>query len=76
MKAHHLIAIAENDDKQQPEAKDVLRDSFAKAKLPATIEVYSGTLHGWCPTDSAVYNHDQAEKAWGSMIALFKSSLG
>src|SRR5208282_5270576 len=25
MKAHYLIAIAENDDKKQPEAKDVLR---------------------------------------------------
>jgi hypothetical protein len=44
MKAHYLIAIAENDDKQQPDAKDVLRDSFAKAKLPAKIEVYAGTL--------------------------------
>jgi carboxymethylenebutenolidase len=75
MKAHYLIAIAENDDKRQPEAKDVLRDSFAKVKLPAEIEVYAGTLHGWCPTDSQVYNHDQAEKAWSRMMALFGSSL-
>ena len=75
MKAHYLIAIAENDDKQQPNAKDVLRESFAKAKLPAEIEVYAGTLHGWCPTDSPVYNHDQAEKAWSRMIALFTTSL-
>jgi carboxymethylenebutenolidase len=75
MKAHYLIAIAENDDKQQPNAKDVLRESFAKAKLPAEIEVYAGTLHGWCPPDSAVYNHDQAEKAWSRMMALFTTSL-
>jgi carboxymethylenebutenolidase len=75
MKAHFLIAIAENDDQRQPEAKTVLRDSFAKAKLPAEIEVYTGTLHGWCPTDAQVYNHDQAEKAWGRMLALFSSSL-
>jgi carboxymethylenebutenolidase len=75
MKAHYLIAIAENDDKQQPTAKDVLRESFAKAKLPAEIEVYTGALHGWCPPDSAVYNHDQAEKAWSRMIALFATSL-
>jgi carboxymethylenebutenolidase len=75
MKAHYLIAIAENDDKQQPNAKDVLRESFAKAKLPAEIEVYAGTLHGWCPPDSPVYNHDQAEKAWSRMIALFTTSL-
>jgi carboxymethylenebutenolidase len=75
MKAHYLIAIAESDDKRQPEAKDVLRDSFAKAKLPAEIEVYAGTIHGWCPPDAQVYNHDQAEKAWGRMMALFSGSL-
>jgi carboxymethylenebutenolidase len=75
MKAHFLIAIAENDDQRQPEAKTVLRDSFAKAKLPAEVEVYAGTMHGWCPTDAAVYNHDQAEKAWSRMLALFSSSL-
>jgi carboxymethylenebutenolidase len=75
MKAHYLIAIAENDDKRQPEAKDVLRDTFAMAKLPAEIEVYAGTMHGWCPPDAQVYNHDQAEKAWGRMTVLFSSSL-
>jgi carboxymethylenebutenolidase len=75
MKAHYLIAIAENDDKRQPDAKDVLKDSFAKASLPAEVEVYVGTMHGWCPTDSQVYNHDQAEKAWSRMTALFSSSL-
>jgi carboxymethylenebutenolidase len=76
MKAHFLIAIAENDDSRQPEAKDVLRDSFAKAHLPAEIEVYAGTLHGWCPPDAKVYNHDQAEKAWSRMLVLFSGSLG
>jgi carboxymethylenebutenolidase len=76
MKAHFLIAIAENDDKKQPEAKDVLRDSFAKAKLPAEIEVYAGTMHGWCPPDSQVYNHDQAEKAWSRLLVLLHGSLG
>jgi carboxymethylenebutenolidase len=76
MKAHFLIAIAENDDKKQPEAKDVLRDSFAKAKLPAEIEVYAGAMHGWCPPDSQVYNHDQAEKAWSRLLVLLHGSLG
>lgn len=75
MKAHFLVAIAENDDQKQPEAKDILRDAFAKAKLPAEIEVYAGALHGWCPPDSAVYNAAQAEKAWERMMALFKSAL-
>ena len=75
MKAHFLIAIAENDDQREPAAKNILRDSFAKANLPAEIEVYAGTKHGWCPPDSAVYNAEQAEKAWGRMLVLFKAAL-
>jgi carboxymethylenebutenolidase len=75
MKAHFLTAIAENDDMRQPDAKTVLKDSFAKAKLPAEVEVYAGAQHGWCPPDSQVYNHDQAEKAWSRMLVLFSNSL-
>jgi carboxymethylenebutenolidase len=75
MKAHFLIAVAENDDQKEPTVKDTLRGAFAKAGLPAEIEVYAGTLHGWCPPDSAVYNAPQAEKAWERMMALFKSTL-
>jgi carboxymethylenebutenolidase len=75
MKAHFLIAIAENDDQQQPKVKDELKEGFAKANIPAEIEVYAGTKHGWCPPDSQVYNADQAEKAWSRMMVLFKSTL-
>jgi len=75
MKAQYLIAIAANDDERQPEAKDVLRAAFAKAHLKAEIEVYAGTMHGWCPPDSQVYNPEQAEKAWSRMLVLFKSAL-
>jgi carboxymethylenebutenolidase len=75
MKAHYLIAIAENDDKREPETKNVLRESFAKNHLPAEIEVYAGTMHGWCPPDSHVYDKEQAEKAWSRMLALFSNSL-
>jgi carboxymethylenebutenolidase len=76
IKAHYLFAIAANDDERQPEAKTVLREAFAKTHVPAEIEVYAGTLHGWCPTDSKVYNQEQAEKAWSRALALFKSTLG
>jgi carboxymethylenebutenolidase len=75
IKARYLFAIAENDDQKQPEVKDVLRTSFAKAGLPAEIEVYAGTMHGWCPPGTPVYNHDQAEKAWSRMLVLFKPAL-
>ena len=76
MKAHYLFAIAENDDERQPDAKDVLRDAFAQAGLPAEIEVYEGALHGWCPPDTQVYNATQAERAWSRLLALFERALG
>ncbi|MFN8062471.1 MAG: dienelactone hydrolase family protein [Vicinamibacterales bacterium] len=76
MKAHFLFAVAENDDQREPDAKNVLRDTFAKAKLPAEIEVYAGAAHGWCPPDSAVYNEKQAERAWARLLVLFKEALG
>jgi carboxymethylenebutenolidase len=75
MKASYLIAIADNDDARQPEAKGVLRESFDKVKLPAEIEVYKGAQHGWCPPDAAVYNKEQAEHAWDRLTVLFKGSL-
>jgi carboxymethylenebutenolidase len=68
--ARFLIAIAENDDKNAPTQKDVLKETFEKAKLPAEIEVY-GAAHGWCPPDSTVYNQELAEKAWSRLLALY-----
>src|SRR5438309_4691690 len=50
-KAQLLIAIAATDDMQSPNEKNVLRETFAKVKLPAEIEVYAGAAHGWCPPD-------------------------
>lgn len=75
MRAHYLVAIAENDDAKEPEAKTALRSAFAAAGLPAEIEVYAGTLHGWCSLDSAVYHEAQAERAWGRLLALFDRAL-
>ena len=75
MNAAFLIAIAENDDAKEPEAKNILRESFASAGLSAEIEVYKDTLHGWCPPDSEVYNEAQAEVAWARLLVLFRKAL-
>ena len=75
MTAHYLFAIAANDDENQPEAKDVLREAFEAAGLPAEIEVYEGALHGWCPPDTQVYHEAQAERAWSRLLALFERAL-
>jgi len=76
MKAHFLIAIAANDDAKQPDAKETLKAAFAHASLSANVEVFEGTMHGWCPPDSRAYNRDAAEKAWGELLVLLKSALG
>jgi carboxymethylenebutenolidase len=75
MKAQYLVAIAANDDEREPNAKVLLKQAFDKAGLPAEIEVYAGTKHGWCPPDAAVYDAAHAEKAWARMMALFEKSL-
>jgi len=75
MTAQYLFAIAANDDMNDPEAKNVLRETFARAGLPAEIEVYEGAMHGWCPPDSAVYNEAQAERAWSRLLVLFETAL-
>jgi carboxymethylenebutenolidase len=74
-KAQFLVAIAENDDQRSPKEKDVMKEIFAKAGLPAEIEVYAGAAHGWCPPDSGVYNEPQAEKAWTRLLALYGKAL-
>jgi len=80
IKARMYFGIASNDDMRQPDAKDKLRESFAAAKVPAEIEVYS-SKHGWCVSDmphdaqGPIYNMTDAEKAWGKLVALYKTAL-
>jgi carboxymethylenebutenolidase len=76
IKARALIAIAENDDEREPETRSALSNAFAKADLPAEVEVYPGTQHGWCTPDmSAYYNETQAQRAWGRLLAMFEKAL-
>ena len=79
MKAQFLIAIAQNDDKQQPDAKDVLKKAFADNKLKAEVEVYPAQ-HGWCVPDfnqppTPIYNQAEAERAWSNLLKLYKAAL-
>jgi len=74
MSASYLVAIAQNDDAQSPETKDVLRGAFAGAGRAAEIEVYAAQ-HGWCPLDSPVFNQAEADRAWGRLLALFATAL-
>src|SRR5207244_5735954 len=48
--ARMYFGVAINDDQRQPDAKDKLKQAFAAAAVPATVEVYPA-LHGWCVAD-------------------------
>ena len=74
-KSEYLVAIADNDDKQDPTAKDKLKAALDAAKRPNKIEVYAGAAHGWTVKGSQVYNEAAAEKAWAELLALYKRAL-
>jgi carboxymethylenebutenolidase len=81
IKGRMYFGIAANDDKNQPDAKDKLKAAFAAAKVPAEIEVYSQSQHGWCVPDMPaqngmpIYNKPDADRAWGKLLALYKAGL-
>ncbi len=78
IKARMYFGVAASDDRRQPTAKDKLKDSFAKAGVPAEVEVYP-TKHGWCVPDmpiedgAPIYDNAQAERAWSKLVALYKT---
>ncbi|MDO8907411.1 MAG: dienelactone hydrolase family protein [Pseudohongiella sp.] len=74
MKAHMLIAIAQNDDERDPESKNVLRAAFDGAGVEAEIEVYDA-MHGWCVPDFPIYHEELAERAWGRMLSILQTAL-
>ncbi|MBA3940545.1 MAG: dienelactone hydrolase [Sphingopyxis sp.] len=73
--AGYLFAIADNDDKETPNEKVLLKAVLAPRKPWHEVEVYAGAMHGWCPPDGRAYNEAAAEKAWARQLELFKASL-
>jgi len=80
IRARTYVGVAANDDQRQPEAKDRLRAAFVAANVPTEIEVYPAR-HGWCvpdmPTEAGapIYSAADAERAWGKLLALYRSAL-
>ena len=81
IRARMYCAVAASDDAKQPDAKDRLREAFAAAHVSADVEVYAGTIHGWCVPDmplhdgKPIYNKPDAERAWGKLLALYRAAL-
>lgn len=75
MDAMLLIAIAENDDARDLEVKTTLRNACAAAGVPAEIEVYAGSAHGWTMPDFPVYDQALAERAWARLLDTYAKAL-
>ena len=76
IKARLYLAIASDDDRREPDAKEKLKAAFAAAKVRAEVEVYPNALHGWCVPDSqAAENKTDAERAWAKLVALYEAAL-
>ena len=73
--AGYLFAIADNDDKESPNEKVLLKEALAPRPQWHEVEVYAGAMHGWCPPDGRAYDEAAAEKAWGRMLELFRAEL-
>lgn len=73
--ADYLVAIAQNDDAEDPQHKDELRAAMAAAGRTAEIEVYPAD-HGWTVLDSPAYDEPAAERAYGRLIALYDRVQG
>jgi len=71
---NYLVAIAQDDDAEEPEAKTALRNAASAVGAPAEIEVYAGD-HGWCVPDSPAYDRDAAERAWSRLLATYSAAL-
>jgi carboxymethylenebutenolidase len=82
IKARMYFGVAANDDAQQPDAKTKLKEAFEAVKVPAEIEVYSQSQHGWCISDmpkqangQPIFNKADADRAWAKLLDLYKAAL-
>lgn len=73
--AEYLVLVADNDDKQDPAAKEKLKAALDAAGRQSKVEVYEGANHGWTVKGSQVYEEASAERAWAELLALYKRAL-
>lgn len=74
MKAHLYFGHASDDSSMT--AEDI-------GRLQAALKAWGGQFesetypakHGWCLSDFPIHDREQAERAWGKLLALFKESL-
>jgi len=73
-RANFLVAIARDDDRQEPRSKGALEAAFRAAGRSARVDVYPAD-HGWCVPGSGEYDAEAAERAWAELSELYRRVL-
>ncbi len=74
MKAKTYIAAAEKDGSYPPEMAERLEAALSQAGVHFKAETYPAA-HGWMMPDFPVHDHDEAERGWAAILALFDGTL-
>jgi len=74
IKARLYVAGAVEDTSFPDSQKHLLTDSLVAAGVQHTVETYPAK-HGWVPTDSVVYDREQSDRHYVSLLALFEQTL-
>jgi carboxymethylenebutenolidase len=75
IKARLYFGHATNDQSMPAEAIKNLEQALDAWRGKYQSEVYEGALHGWTVAGGPVYNHQQAERAFEKLTALFAATL-
>ena len=74
VEARLLIAVAQDDDADDPAVKTIFAEAAEEAGVPATVAVYEGD-HGWTVPDSPAYAEPAAERAYRDLLELYRTAL-
>jgi carboxymethylenebutenolidase len=76
VKARLYFGHATKDNSMPQDAIDKLNAALQAWGGRYESVVYEGALHGWTHADSAVYNKEQAERAFAKLTELLRRELG
>jgi carboxymethylenebutenolidase len=72
--AAFLIAVAQDDDAEDPEAKTKFAEAAEAAGVEAQVTVYAGD-HGWTVPDAPAYYAPAAEQAYVDLLTMYTDNL-
>lgn len=75
VKARLYFAHADKDTSMPEAAIQKLDAALASWGGRYESELYAGAAHGWTHPDAAIYDHEQAERAFGKLTELLGSEL-